>query len=127
MRIKRNYFRACTILMGLSFTGGVLWSICGIVIMHNKDQVIAGICLTGFSMISGIWSLLSYLLSGGAETRETDVVTVNVREKFNISTKALNVLVYDTDIVHLATGLNTPSKIVIFESHSACNPINSST
>ena len=117
MQIDRKYFRACVVLMGFSLMGGLVWSICGIVILHNKEHVIAGVCLTGISAIGGFWSLLTYLLVG-SENIEPSVITIDVREKLNISTKRLIFLVYDTDIVHLATCPNTPSKIVVFESHS---------
>ena len=114
MQIHRKYFRVCAILMGLSFTGGLLWSICGIVIMHNKEQVVAGVCLTGLSAVGGFWSFLTYLLAV-PQTIEPSIITIDVRDK---STKVLSFIVYDTDIVHVATGPNTPSKIVVFESHS---------
>jgi len=114
MQIATKYFQACAILMSLSFTCGVTWSICGIVVMHNIEHVVTGVCLIGLSAVGSVLSFVTYLLYG-VDNREPDLIRINVREK-TIS-RSLSILVYETDIVHVAVGPNTPPKIVLFESH----------
>ena len=117
MQIHTKYFQACAILMSLSFTCGVTWSICGIVVMHNIEHVVTGGCLIGLSAVGSVLSFVTYLIYG-VDNREPDLIRINVREKNNISMRSLSILVYETDIVHVAVGPNTPPKIVLFESHN---------
>lgn len=117
MQIYREYFRACTILMGLSFIGGLLWSICSITVSQDKAQVVAGVGLIGLSGIGGTWSFLTYLL-WEARSVDPDVLRINVRERPNITDIVIIGSVYEGDIINIATGVNTPIKIVVFEPHS---------
>lgn len=117
MQIHRNYFRLFTVLMGFSFISGLLWSICSITVSQDKVQVVAGIGLIGLSAIGGTGSFLIYLLLGDHNT-EPHVLRINVREKPNITNVAIIGMVYEGDIINIATGENTPIKIVVFEPHS---------
>jgi hypothetical protein len=117
MQIHREYFRACTVLMGLSFIGGLLWSICSITVSQEKAQVVAGVGIIGISGIGGTWSFIAYLL-WGARRVDPDVLRINVRERPNITDVVMIGTVYEGDIINIATGLNTPIKIVVFEPHS---------
>ena len=117
MQIHREYFRVCTVLMGLSFIGGLLWSICSITVSQDKAQVVAGVGIIGLSGIGGTWSFLTYIL-WGARSVEPDVLRINVRERLNITDIVMIGSVYEGDIINIATGVNTPIKIVVFEPHS---------
>ena len=117
MQIHREYFRVCTVLMGLSFMGGLLWSICSITVSQDKAQVVAGVGLIGLSGIGGTWSFLTYILWGTRRV-DSDVLRINVRERPNITDIVIIGSVYEGDIINIATGLNTPIKIVVFEPHS---------
>ena len=116
MQLRTEYFQAWAVLMGLSFTGGVTWSIFGIVVIHKIEHIVTGVCLVGISAVGSVLSFVIYLLYG-LDTRQSDLVRIDVREKNNISAKSLTILLCETDIVHIAVGPNTPSKIVVFESH----------
>jgi hypothetical protein len=103
--------------MGLSFIGGLLWSICSITVSQEKAQVVAGVGIIGISGIGGTWSFIAYLL-WGARRVDPDVLRINVRERPNITDVVMIGTVYEGDIINIATGLNTPIKIVVFEPHS---------
>ena len=108
MEINRDYFLVGAILMGLSFGGGIGWSVYGIV-MYKKEQVISGVCLTALCLIGETCLFLSYLFWN----RERSVITtIDVQEKFN---NTLICLIYEGDTVHVITDPNTPPKIVVFE------------
>ena len=85
--------------------------------MHKIEDIVTGVCLIGISAIGGVLSFVTYLLYG-VDNREPDLIRIDVREKNNISMRSLSILLYETDIVHVAVGPNTPPKIVLFESHN---------
>jgi hypothetical protein len=101
--------------MGLSFISGLLWSICSITLTQNKIQVVAGIGVIGISAIGGTGSFLIYLLSD-TNSIETGVLTINVRERPDVT--IIGIVLYEGDSINIATGENTPIKIVVFEPHS---------
>jgi len=113
MQIATKYFQTCAVLMSLSFTCGVTWSICGIVVVHKIEHIVAGVCLMGLSAVGSVLSFVTYLLYG-VDNREPNLIRIDVREKNN---RSLSILVFETDIVHVAVGPNTPPKIVLFESN----------
>ena len=115
MQIPRNYFRVFIALMGLSFISGLLWSIFSITVTQDKIQVVAGIGVIGISAIGGTGSFLIYLISG-THSIETGVLTINVRERPDVT--IIGMVLYEGDIINIATGENTPIKIVLFEPHS---------
>jgi len=104
--------------MALSFTCGLFWSICAITIIQDKTQIVAAVGLIGISAIGGTSSFLTYLLLS-TNRIEPDVLRIDIRESQpNISDIILIGMVYEGDIVNIATGTNTPIKIVVFEPHS---------
>jgi hypothetical protein len=114
MEINREYFLVGAVLMGLSFCGGIGWSVYGIV-MSKKEQVISGVCLTSLCLIGETCLFLTYLF-WNSENRERNVIkTIDVLEKFN---KALICSIYEGDTVHVVIDANTPPKIIVFECHS---------
>ncbi len=116
--MQREYFRVCSVLMALSFTCGLFWSICAITIIQDKTQIVAAVGLIGISAIGGTSSFLTYLLLS-TNRIEPDVLRIDIRESQpNISDIILIGMVYEGDIVNIATGTNTPIKIVVFEPHS---------
>ena len=114
MQIYRKYFRACSLFMAGSFISGVIWSICAITVIRDKAHIVAGVGLIGFSAIGSVSSFLTYLL-WDANTRETNIVTINVCKSTKIQERSLVALVYEGDIIQLAISTNTPPKIVVFE------------
>ena len=109
--MRRAYFLACAVLMGASFTAGLVWAICAITIMHDKDHVVAGVGLLGVSAVAGVWSSLTFALWGAREItpvthvrprRETPDVTIELRELRGVT-------------VCVATSANSPPKVVVFE------------
>ena len=117
MQLYRTYFLVCTFFMGISFTSGIILSICAITIMHNKTNIVAGVGLMGFSAIVGLSSFLTYLL-WNSTSHETNIVTINVSKSKTFQDNTfMIVMVYEEDSVHIATGINTPPKIVVFEPH----------
>jgi len=81
--------------------------------MHNIEHVVTGVCLIGLSAVGSVLSFVTYLLYG-VDNREPNLIRIDVREKNN---RSLSILVFETDIVHVAVGPNTPPKIVLFESN----------
>jgi hypothetical protein len=112
MEINKEYFIVGAVLMGLSFISGIGWSIYGIV-MHKKEEVVAGVCLTGLCLVGETCLFLSYLF-WSSENREINVRIIDVQQKCNTFIG----LIYEGDILHVVTDPNTPPKIVIFECHS---------
>ena len=108
MQIK--YFRACTVLFGLSLTGGLFWSIISIIITHDIEQIVAGVGLIGISAI-GFSSFLTYLLLV-ANQPGTSVVPIE-RPK-NIPDKVF-IEIYEGDIINIGTSAGTPLTFVVFE------------
>jgi hypothetical protein len=116
MEINKEYFIVGASLMGLSFISGIGWSIYGIV-MYKKEQVVAGVCLTGLCLVGETCLFLTYLF-WSSENREVNITTIDVQQKSNIPANTLIGLIYEGDTVHVITDPNTPPKIVIFEYHS---------
>ena len=116
MEINRDYFIVGAILIGLSFIGGIGWSIYGIV-MYKKEQVVSGVCLTALCLIGETCLFLTYLF-WSSENRQLSLTTIDVQQKRNITSNTFIGLMYEGDLVHIVIDPNTPPKIVIFESHS---------
>ena len=112
MEINKEYFIVGALLIGLSFISGIGWSIYGIV-MYKKEQVVAGVCLTGLCLVGETCLFVTYLF-WSVENRELNVTTIDVRQKSNTFIG----LIYEGDTVHVVIDPNTPPKIVIFECHS---------
>ena len=109
MEINKEYFIVGALLIGLSFISGIGWSIYGIV-MYKKEQVVAGVCLTGLCLVGETCLFLSYLF-WSSENRELNLTTIDIQQKSN----SFIGLIYEGDTVHVVTD---PPKIVIFECHS---------
>ena len=112
MEINKEYFIVGAVLMGLSFISGIGWSIYGIV-MYKKEQVVAGVCLTGLCLVGETCLFVSYMF-WSFENRELNITTIDVQQKCNTFIG----LIYEGDTVHVVTDPNTPPKIVIFECYS---------
>ena len=110
MRMRRAYFLACAVLMGASFTAGLVWAICAITVMHDKNHVVAGVGLLGVSAVAGVWSSLTFALWG---PRETTPVAIHVRPRRE--TPDVTLELGDAAVVSVATSADSPPKIVVFE------------
>jgi len=78
MEINKEYFIVGAVLIGLSFISGIGWSIYGIV-MHKKEEVVAGVCLTGLCLVGETCLFLSYLF-WSSENREINVTIIDVQQ-----------------------------------------------
>ena len=105
MRFK--YFRACSVFFGLSFVGGLFWSIFSITTTHDNEQIVAGVGLFGISAI-GVSSFLTYFLLA-TNRQDSDVIPIP-NEVF--------IVIYEGDCINIATGTQTPPKVVVFEPES---------
>jgi len=116
MEINKEYFIVGAVLIGLSFISGIGWSIYGI-IMHKKEQLVTGVCLTGLCLVGETWLFLTYMF-WSFENRELNFTTIDIQQKCNNPANNFIGLIYEGDTVHVVTDPNTPPKIVIFECHS---------
>ena len=109
--MRRAYFLACAVLMGASFTAGLVWAICAITVLHDKDHVVAGVGLLGVSAVAGVWSSLTFALWGARPPLEIAPVThVRPRRDVTIEVRELRGVT-----VCVATSANSPPKVVVFE------------
>ena len=108
MQIK--YFRACTVLFGLSLTAGLFWSIFSVIITHDNEQIVAGVGLIGISAI-GVSSFLTYLLLVANQPGSS---IVPIERPKNIPDKVF-IEIYEGDIINIGTSADTPLTFVVFE------------
>ena len=111
MRFK--YFRACSVFFGLSFVGGLFWSIFSITTTHDNEQIVAGVGLFGISAI-GVSSFLTYFLLA-TNRQDSDVIPIEIPK--NIPDSVL-ILIYEGNCVNIATSEKSPPKFVVFEPES---------
>jgi hypothetical protein len=109
--MRRAYLLACAVLMGTSFAGGLVWSICAITITRDQTHVVAGVGLIGGSAVAGVWASMAYALWG---PRETAVVTVEVRPRRD-AIEVTTLVLREGAVVGVATSATSPPKIVVFE------------
>jgi len=108
MQIK--YFRAFTVLFGLSLTGGLFWSIISVIITHDNEQIVAGVGLIGISAI-GVSSFLTYLLLVANHTGSS---VAPIERSKNIPDEVF-IMIYEGDIINIGTSADTPLTFVVFE------------
>ena len=109
MRMRRAYLLACAVLMGMSFAGGLVWSICAITITRDKTHVVAGVGLLGGSAVAGVWSGLAFALRGARA-----VATIEVRPRRE-TIEDTTLVLREGAVVSVATSATSPPKIVVFE------------
>ena len=115
------FFKIVALLMCACFAGGVVWSMCAIVVMRNQTHVVAGVGLIGFSAVTGVGSCIRYLIKSSPIIGPSRLDATARHRHIDVHEKRPNLLTVactEGSIVHIATWDDSPCKVVIFETQA---------